>query len=306
MNFKNLIGNEKIKNMLNESVNRQNILHSYLFYGEEGIGKRLFAFEFAKMILCNSEKHKACGACKSCIEFDSNNNPDFFYLDSEGNSIKIDQIRNIQKNILEKPINSLKKVYVINNADTMTKEAQNCLLKTLEEPQDFIVIILIASNENKLLATVRSRCTKIYFNHLNDNEIENLMKDKFDSTNLSKDMIQLCNGSISKCINVIEKSELLKNIEILIDKFENLNKLDCLNYNELFYSNKSDINLLLDYMYVLLFKKAKDKEEIISCMNIIQQTKNKLSNSNNYDMTIDNMLIKMWEEINEKNCRSKV
>ena len=160
-----------------------NIVHSYLFYGKEGIGKKEFAIQFAKGLLCISEENRPCNECKSCIEFSTKNNPDFFIVVPDGNSIKINQIRLIQKTIIEKPINNSKKVYIIDYADKMTVEAQNCLLKTLEEPQDFIVIILIASDENKLLNTVKSRCTKIYFQEITNDEILKYIKGKNSNNN---------------------------------------------------------------------------------------------------------------------------
>ena len=86
--FNNIIGNEKIKEILTNSVKINKISHSYLFIGTEGIGKMLIAKEFAKMILCTDE-NKYCGKCKSCIEFDTNNNPDFKIIEPEGNMIVI-------------------------------------------------------------------------------------------------------------------------------------------------------------------------------------------------------------------------
>lgn len=310
MSFDKLIGNDKIKSILKESIKNDNILHSYLFYGTDGIGKKLFALDFAKMILCNNKNDKPCGKCKSCIEFDTKNNPDFFLIEPDGNSIKIDQIRQMQKNILEKPINSSKKVYIIDNSDTMTKEAQNCLLKTLEEPQEFIVIILISSNENNILATVKSRCTKMYFHKLTDVSLETFINEKFNNINLDENMLKLCDGSISKSIKVIEKISILNQIESIVDAFDVTNELNIINQNEVFYNNKDDINLLLDYMYILLFEKINtniiNKNNYINAIEFVQEAKNKLSNINNYDMTIDNMLTKIWREINEKNYRGKI
>lgn len=310
MSFNNLIGNDKIKSILKESIKNDSILHSYLFYGIDGIGKKLFALDFAKMILCNNKNDRPCGKCKSCIEFDTKNNPDFFLIEPDGNSIKIDQIRQMQKNILEKPINSSKKVYIIDNSDTMTKEAQNCLLKTLEEPQEFIVIILIASNENNILATVKSRCTKIYFNKLEDVSLKAFIDKKFNNINLDENMLKLCDGSISKSIKVIEKISILNQIESIVDALDVTDELNIINQNEVFYNNKDDINLLLDYMYILLFEKINtnrvNKNNYINAIEFVQEAKNKLSNTNNYDMTIDNMLTKIWREINEKNYRGKI
>mgnify|MGYP003312348237 CR=1 FL=1 len=148
MSFNELIGNEKIKENLNKVLQSNKIAHSYMFIGTKGIGKKLFAKEFAKGILCINNKFKTCDQCKSCIEFVNHNNPDYYEigLEDDENSIKIDTIRQMQKRIQELPIVSDRKVYIIDDSEYMTKDAQNCLLKTLEEPPKFVTIILIVSN----------------------------------------------------------------------------------------------------------------------------------------------------------------
>ena len=146
MGFENILGNEKIKKYLNQSVEENNFLHSYLFLGTEGIGKLIFAKEFAKYILCKEDKNSNC-KCKSCLCFDTKNHPDFSIINEEGETIKVDYIRDLIEKIIEKPIVSDRKVYIINDCEKMTKEAQNCLLKTLEEPPQFVTIILVSSNE---------------------------------------------------------------------------------------------------------------------------------------------------------------
>lgn len=307
MSFEKIIGNDDNKKLLENTVRSNNVLHSYLFFGTEGIGKKVFAKEFSKIILCNSKDEKPCNKCKSCIEFDSNNNPDFFVIEPDGSSIKIEQIRQMQKSILEKPIESNKKVYIINDAETMTKEAQNCMLKTLEEPQDFIVIILIASNENNILPTVKSRCTKIFFRNLDDADIIKYVNEKNSGIDINKDILKLCNGSILKAEFVIQKIDILDKIKDFVMNIDKKNELVFFQNNQLFYDNKDDIILLLEYVNILLFEKIKGNlgniNGFINSMKIVESTKLKLINSNNYDMTIDNMLLKMWEEINEKNYR---
>lgn len=307
MSFEKIIGNDENKKLLKNAVRNSNILHSYLFFGTKGIGKNFFAKEFSKMVLCNSKNEKPCNKCKSCIEFNSNNNPDFFVIEPDGSSIKIEQIRQMQKSILEKPIESHKKVYIINDAETMTKEAQNCMLKTLEEPQDFIVIILIASNENNILPTVKSRCTKVFFRNLDDADIIKYINEENSEIDINKDILKLCNGSIIKVEFVIQKIDILDKIKNFVMNIDKQNELVFFQNNELFYNNKDDIILLLEYVNILLFEKIKSKlgniNGFINSMKIVESTKLKLINSNNYDMTIDNMLLKIWEEINEKNYR---
>jgi len=199
--FKDILGNEKAKEILLKSLKNKTVLHSYMFIGNEGIGKRLIANQFAKMILCedfNSQNLTECGKCKSCIEFEGDNNPDFVYIEPDGKTIKIEQIREMQNKIIEKPINSSKKVYLINDADLMTKEAQNCLLKTLEEPPEYIVIILIVSNESKMLTTIKSRCMKLQFQKIDDDKLNEYMKLTYGIENVSKNILKLCDGSIRK------------------------------------------------------------------------------------------------------------
>ncbi len=128
--FENILGNDKIKKTLANSVNNNRTSHSYLFLGTEGIGKKLIAKEFAKMILCTDEE-KYCNRCKSCIEFDSDNNPDFRIIEPDGNSLKIEQIREFQSKVAEKPIISDKKVYIINDADKMTRRSTELFTKNL-------------------------------------------------------------------------------------------------------------------------------------------------------------------------------
>ena len=160
--FEKILGNERNKEILEKAIKLNKTSHSYLFWGTEGIGKKLIAKEVAKRILCLEKNMQDC-KCKSCIEFDSDNNPDFQLIEATDGKIKIDQIREMQRKIAEKPIISSQKVYLIDDADTMTVEAQNCLLKTLEEPPEYITIILICSNEDTMLSTIKSRCTRMHF-----------------------------------------------------------------------------------------------------------------------------------------------
>ncbi len=193
MSFDNVIGNDKNKVFLNKIFNSNNIVHSYMFEGIEGIGKSIFARSFAQMLLCIGKSKTECRTCKSCIEFENNNNPDCIQINPDGKAIKIEQIRQMQEKILEKPIVSDKKVYIIDDADLMTKEAQNCLLKTLEEPPKFVIIILVVSNESKILNTIKSRCMKIIFEKLKNEELNKYAIENFDKNQIKPSMIENSN-----------------------------------------------------------------------------------------------------------------
>ncbi len=294
--FEKIIGNDSIKEQLVKSLNNNQISHSYLFIGIEGIGKKLIATEFAKAILCLNDK-KYCNKCKSCIEFDSDNNPDFLYIEPDGNSIKIDQIREMQKKIQEKPIISKNKVYIINNADKMTTEAQNSLLKTLEEPPEFVTIILIGSNENMFLTTIKSRCMILHFNKIDENQMKKYLKENQGLNEVTQNMLELFQGSIGKAIELKDKQNEYLELEKMIEKLSNTNLIDLVKSADILYQTKDEIYEMLDYINIVLLRLATKDVRYTNCIQIVENTKKRLMQNANYDMCIDNMLFNIWEEV---------
>ena len=296
--FEKIIGNKRIQSELIKSIENKNVSHSYMFVGIEGIGKQLTAKEFAKGLLCISEAENCCNNCKSCIEFNSANNPDFLLVEPEGNSIKIEQIRYLQRKIQEKPIISEKKVYIINDAEKMTIEAQNCLLKTLEEPPEYAIIILIVSNDNAILSTIKSRCMKIVFKAIDSGLIKKFMEEHYEMTDISENLLEAFQGSIAKAIRLKEKQSEYKEIENVILNLEKKDIIDILKLSDIIYKSKEEIMEILDYINVILLKLAKENYKYSKCINIVEDTKVRLNQNANYDMSIDNMIFKMWEELN--------
>ena len=303
MIFENIIGNEKNKELLNQIISMNNIAHSYMFIGKESIGKMLFAKEFAKAILCINDS-KPCGKCKSCIEFESSNNPDFEIIEPDGNSIKIEQIRELIKKVYEKPIVSNKKVYIINDSNLMTKEAQNSLLKTLEEPPEYVSIILIASNENLFLPTIKSRCTKIMFKKLTDNELKTILKRKYNKLNIQELVLKIADGSVNKAESLDGKEELYNKVNRIYSSLENVNIIKLINSKEDIFKDKEQAIEMLEYINLIFFDKITSNSNYIKCMKIVEDTKDRLKKNNNYDMTIDNLNMTVWEVINGKYYRS--
>ena len=279
--FENIIGNETVKNTLKKSIETNQITHSYLMIGIPGIGKKLIAKEYSKEILGR----------------DILNNPDFLCIQPDGNSIKIEQIRQLQKEIQEKPIISNKKVYIIDDADFMTKEAQNCLLKTLEEPPEFAVIILIGSNENSFLPTIKSRCMILHFRELYDSEIIEYLQKEYNEQNVTQSMLDIAGGSIGRAISLKDKQEQYQKVEAIIKDLEKKDLIDIIQESEVLYKSKDDINDMLEYINIILLKMAKDNYLYTDCIKIVENTKKRLAQNANYDMCIDYMLFKMWEEV---------
>ncbi len=293
--FQNILGNDKIKELLQEAVKANKVSHSYLFVGQAGIGKKMIATEFAKAILCLGDD-KYCNNCKSCLEFDGNNNPDFILIEPEGNNIKIDQIRNMQRKVQEKPIISNKKVYIINSADLMTKEAQNALLKTLEEPPEFVTIILVGENENEFLATIKSRCMILHFNPISNSDMKKYLEENYNM-NVTSNMLDVFQGSIGKAIELKDKQEEYLTIENAIDNLEKEDLIDLIKKLDILYTSKDEILDMLDYINIILLKKSKENVKYTDCIKIVENTKRRIAQNANYDMSIDNMLFNIWEEV---------
>jgi len=299
MLFEDLIGNDKIKNLLANAVQTNNVLHSYLFTGIDGIGKRLFAKEFAHMILCSTSQEKPCRTCKSCLEFQGESHPDFLQIEPEdGKTIKIEQIRYLQEKIAEKPVTSEKKVYIIQDCDKMTREAANSLLKTLEEPPSYATLILITANESKLLATIKSRCTKIAFQSLSEEEMKAYLKSQNGELSMTNNMIRQCQGSIGRLVKIKEEQEVYTQIEDVINNIKKTDITQIWKKAEVLYQAKENITDLLDYMNVVFFEKLREEQDMryTKAVSIVEETKKRITANANYDMSIDNLLLRIWEQ----------
>lgn len=301
MDFENIIGNTEVKDYLLNSINQNNILHSYLFLGTEGIGKLAVAKVFSKKILCQEKSETSCN-CKSCLCFDGKNHPDFFIVNEEGETIKIEQIRSLTEKVIEKPIVSSKKVYIINDFEKMTKEAQNCLLKTLEEPPEFAVIILISSNENLILNTIKSRCMSIKFKNIPDEALKKYAIQNLEYTDITENLLKSFDGSIGKAIKLKNNKDKYLLIENLINNLTKKDIVDIILDAKILY-DKENIYDILDYMIVCLYSNSKQNRKYIDCIKYVNKVLNRLRTNSNFDMSIDTMLFDMWEELNESSNR---
>lgn len=178
----------------------------------------------------------------------------------------------------------------------MTKEASNCLLKTLEEPPSYITIILTGISESMFLNTIKSRCTKILFNKIEDEKLKKYLEEQYNFKNITPNMLKVFDGSIEKAITINEKKEMYEQVEDIFSQIEKFNILDVLNKLDVLYKNKEDIYNILDYINVILFNKSKKQPKYLKYIDAVEQTKKSIRANNNYDMSIDNLLYKMWEE----------
>lgn len=177
----------------------------------------------------------------------------------------------------------------------MTKESQNCLLKTLEEPPKFITIIMTGSNESMFLNTIKSRCIKVTFREIEDDLLKEYLENKYN-IKINESILKACDGSIKKAIRVNENKEQYEEILKIFSNIENYKLLDVLNKIDFIYKNKEDIYDILDYINVVLLDKSIKNQKYIRYIETVEQTKKNLRANSNYDMSIDNMIFKIWEE----------
>lgn len=181
MSFKNIKGQERPIEIIRECVKDSRQAKGWLFTGPEGIGKKLVAKTFAKALNCQEEfLGDSCDNCVSCRKIENVSHPDIFYVDdSESGSVKIEDIRQMQKNLSLRPYEGRKKVYIIDNAHNFTPEASSAVLKILEEPPENSVIILISSKPAQLFKTVVSRCRVLKFYPMRRQELKSILMNDY-------------------------------------------------------------------------------------------------------------------------------
>ncbi len=221
MSFKDIIGQERAIKILTKSLKEDKVSSSYIFIGSEGTGKKFTAIEFTKTINClNLNKNlETCDNCHSCNEINKQCCPDLKMVGTTKGSIKIEQIREIRKEIELKPFRSKKKVYIIDQAEKMTLEASNCLLKTIEEPPYYAIIILICSKIDPILPTIVSRCQIVNFGLVNSLKIKEILLNKINNLENDKAEIisKLAQGSIGKAFKLTADKEYFIRREEVLD-----------------------------------------------------------------------------------------
>lgn len=164
--FGDVIGQEKVARMLKQALNHDRLAHAYIFSGPDREGKRQMALELAKALNCSTRKNDACNDCTNCVRIGHGNHPDVHWIQPEGQSVKIEQIRLLQKNISYHSVETTVKIFIVEAADTMTLQAANSMLKFLEDPAGRVLAMLLTDNIHAILPTVRSRCQFVRFQYV--------------------------------------------------------------------------------------------------------------------------------------------
>ena len=221
MSFKNILGHQRPIELLQRAMKNEKVVNSYLFLGSEGIGKKFVALQFAKALNClggEAEGGDACDHCSSCKKIDHALHPDVSLIEPEGQNIKVDQVRQLQKGLAYRPYEGRRRVCILTAADRMAPNMSNTLLKTLEEPPLHTIIVLLANNSRFILPTILSRCQLIRFNPL-----PTLLVSKWLTENRGLDeaeahrLASLSEGSPGKALEIQEEIKEIPREELLKD-----------------------------------------------------------------------------------------
>ena len=272
--FRDIVGHTDIIQYIKNAINQDKVSHAYIFNGERGSGKKLLAKLFAQTLQCEKGGDDPCYECHSCRQSVSGNQPDIITVKHEKpNSISVDDIRTqVNEDIQVKPYSSKYKIYIIPEADLMTVQAQNALLKTIEEPPSYAVIILLTENVQKLLPTICSRCVMLKFRNIKDQLVKKYLMEEMQIPDYKADVCTaFAQGNIGKAV-MLANSEYFN--EIKEEAVKLLREIDTMSASEMSEAVKRcsefklDITDYLDvltiwYRDVLIYKATKNIDRVI-------------------------------------------
>lgn len=332
--FRDVVGHESIIGHFKSSIEKGKVAHAYLIHGEKGTGKKMLAGLFAKTLQCEAGGTDPCCQCRSCIQSDSGNQPDIIWVTHEKSVISVDDIREqVNGNVLVRPYSSKYKIYIIPDAELMNPQAQNALLKTIEEPPEYAIILLLANNIDKMLPTIQSRCITLNLKPVGELDLmEYLGKIGVPATK-AKFCVGFAFGNLGKAIrlatsedyNEIKQDcvEILKNVNRMeiYDLIESVKKmakykLDVYDYLDLMMMWYRDIlmlkvsgspdKLLFKEEYSTLKQQANyiSFEGIENVLQALDKVKIRLEANVNFDIAMELLLLTIKENQNGRSNRS--
>ena len=325
--YKDIIGHEHIIEYLQNCMKENKVSHAYIFNGEQGSGKKLLADAFSAALQCEKKGISPCGECTSCKQAYGHNHPDIIWLTHEKpNSIGVDDIREgLNNDIAIKPYKGPFKIYIVDEAEKMTIQAQNALLKTIEEPPAYGIILLLTTNEKMMLPTILSRCVSLSLRPVKDNLIKEFLMKQYEIPDYQADIsVAFAQGNVGKAIRLATNEEFnkIKDAAIQLMKYlEEMQIYEIIDAVKHIADYKMSVNDYLDiimiwYRDVLLFKATRDANSLIfkneinyinkfadksSYQNIeaiihaIEKTKVRLNANVNFDLAMELLLLTIKE-----------
>lgn len=274
LQFSEILGHEQIKEHLQRALETDKISHAYILSGEEGMGRKSLANAFALSLLCERGKKEPCMQCPACRQVLSGSHPDLIHVTHEKpNSISVDEIREqINDTIRIRPYSSYYKIYIVDEAEKMTVQAQNALLKTIEEPPAYAVILLLTTSEGAFLPTILSRCVKLKLKPLPDDVVKNYLVGALGVPAAEAEVYAaFARGNLGRAISV-STSETFKNFyrEMLkvLTRVKDMEISEFLDSVKKVKDEEFDVYECLDffqmwYRDVLLYKATGDNNQMI-------------------------------------------
>ena len=333
--FRDVVGHESIIGHFKSSIEQGKVAHAYLIHGEKGTGKKMLAGLFAKTLQCEAGGTDPCGTCRSCIQCDSGNQPDIIWVTHEKPTvISVDDIREqVNNDIIIKPYNSRYKIYIIPEAELMNPQAQNALLKTIEEPPEYAIIMLLTNNLDKMLPTILSRCITLNLKPVGELDMMEYLSRMGVPQAKAKFCVGFAFGNLGKAVRLATSEEyneikhdcvqILKDInrmEIydLIDAVKKMSKykLDIYDYLDIMMMWYRDIlmlkvsgspdKLLFKEEYATLKQQANyiSYEGIENVLKALDKVKVRLEANVNFDIAMELLLLTIKENQNDRSNRS--
>lgn len=272
--FKDVVGHKDIINYIRNAVALDQVSHAYILNGERGAGKKMLAHLFAMTLLCEEKGPGPCNECHSCKQAESGNHPDIIRVTHEKpNSIGVDDIREqVNNTVMIKPYQGPYKIYIIDRAELMTTEAQNALLKTIEEPPQYVVIMLLTENAELLLPTVASRCVMLKLRYIKDTLIRQYLMERLKLPDYKADLCTaFAQGNMGQAIMLANSEHFNEIREEAVHLLKNVHSMelsDIIQAINRIVPYKLEINDYLDvimvwYRDVLLYKATKDIDTVV-------------------------------------------
>ena len=272
--FKDVVGHKDIINYIRNAVREDKVSHAYILNGERGAGKKMLANLFAATLLCEKGGPDPCNECHSCRQAESGNHPDIIKVTHEKpNSISVDDIREqVNNTIMIKPYQGPYKVYIIPQADMMTPQAQNALLKTIEEPPEYAVIMLLTENADTLLPTINSRCVMLKLRNIKDTLIKKYLMETMQVPDYKADMCTaFAQGIMGRAIMLANSEHFNEIRDEAVQLLKYINEMELSEIVQAvsrITAYKLEINDYLDiimiwYRDVLLYKATKDMDKVV-------------------------------------------
>ena len=272
--FKDVVGHKEIVQYIQNAVKQNKLSHAYILNGHRVSGKKLLSRLFAMTLQCETGQPEPCGECRSCMQTKNGNQPDIITVTHEKPAtISVDDIREqLNGDVMIKPYSSPYKIYIIPEADLMTPQAQNALLKTLEEPPEYAVIFLLTENADSLLPTIRSRCVMLKLRNIKDKLVKKYLMEQLQVPDYQAELCAaFAQGNIGRAV-MLAKSEHFN--EIKDEAIQLLKYIDEMELHEIVGAIKQigkyklEVTDYLDiltiwYRDILLYKATKDVEGLV-------------------------------------------